>query len=121
MTTMDKPMRPLRDIDTDGHFAFSGSLHDAAEPYSLPGFFGAMAHLARPAKANDLELLTAAIKRSRGAIVAQAIQQLAAVALKAPEEQVIALIEAGVAERKKAMLEAAAAVCKRRTAERVDE
>jgi hypothetical protein len=71
------------------------------------------AHLARLGKANDLELLTAAIKRSRGTIVAPAIQQLAAAALKAREEQVIALIEAGVAERKKTMLEAAAAVYKR--------
>jgi hypothetical protein len=54
-----------------------------------------MAHLA---KANDLELLTAAVKRSRGTIVAQAIQQLAAAALKAAEEKVIAPIEALDAE-----------------------
>jgi hypothetical protein len=103
-TTMDKPMRPLRDIHTSEHFTFSSSLHGAAEPHSLPAFFGAMAHLARLAKANDLELLTAAIKWSGGTIVALAIQQLAAAALKATEEQVIALIEAGWPSAKKLCL-----------------
>jgi hypothetical protein len=42
MTTMDKPMRPLRDIDTNEHFTFSSSLHSAAEPHSLSAFFDAM-------------------------------------------------------------------------------
>jgi hypothetical protein len=34
MTTIDKPMRPLRDIDTNEHFTFSSSLHGAAAEIS---------------------------------------------------------------------------------------